>query len=255
LGSIGDFLNQIKNTIVTFSEMWKVYKSDKVIVGLSFIPLIIGSFFYYFVGAWFYSTLLSKGKELIEAQISSSGLGTFIYYIVSVILTVIMYFVINWTFVLIISLISSPFNDLISSRVEQKILNKPEPMSNTVSKAIKKLLATILNELKKISLILVLTVLALSLSLFTVLVPVSIFISAILLAITFLDYSWARNELKFNDCKQDVKSSLLEYSISGGFFLFMMSVPILNIIALPFAVIYFTIMYTNKIHKNKLESI
>jgi uncharacterized protein involved in cysteine biosynthesis len=130
----------------------------------------------------------------------------------------------------------------------------PEDVTASFKAAFGRIIKTIINEVKKISFIIFLTIVAFLISLFPLLVPVSVAIYAILLAFQFLDYSWCRHDLKLSKCLKDIKGSLIPYLLGGGFFLFLMSVPIVNILSLPLAVVFFTSLFTeNRQGDNLLE--
>lgn len=220
---------------------------DKINLTFAAIPLTIGTVLYVLLGKWMYGSVLESGREMIKNKISSGGWGDFVYWIITAIFTVILFFIINYTFVLVVSVIASPFNDLISSRIEK--LEKGEQtdtMGQSFSKMFAKIFKTVFNEAKKITVILFFTVLALLLSFFPFLVPLSLLISSILIAVQFVDYSWARHNLPAGKCFSDVRRNFFSYSLSGGMFLFLISVPIVNLVIPPIATAYFTLLYIRK---------
>ena len=234
------------NFIKAFGQAMSVMKNDKWIILLSFIPVGIGFALYYWLGAWMYGDVLTWGNEWVKESIASDTWGNVISWIVGIVMTVVLYFVISWTFVLIISIIASPFNDVISARVERAILGKSEEdVSDNFSNMFKRIFQILWNESKKIVFIIVLSVFGFLLSFIPFLVPVSMIISALLLAIGFLDYSWSRNNMKFSDCVGNLKGSLVSYMLGGIVFLFMIAVPVLNLFVLPYAVVYFTVLYAD----------
>ncbi|PIK14588.1 EI24 domain-containing protein [Halobacteriovorax sp. JY17] len=218
-------------------------KEDKVILLLSMIPVLIGIIAYYYIGNLFYVDFLDWGKNLVAEKISSSEWLSYISWIFTAILTVILYFLVSWTFVLFVSIISSPFNDIISGRVEKRLLGEPSPDFDT-DKFFKRMLKVLANEAKKILFILLLSILAFILGLFFP--PVSFAISALLLAVSFLDYSWSRKNLSFSDCVGSLRRSFLTYLFTGCVFMALISMPILNLFILPFAVIYYSVLFYTK---------
>ena len=125
----------IKDTIGSFLPAVKYIIKDKVNLLFTVIPLSIGTTLYFFLGKWMYGSVLDQGKALIKEKISQGGLGDFLYYLIMAIMTVVLFFVINWTFVLVVSVIASPFNDMISSRIEKLELGQiPDTMGESFSK-------------------------------------------------------------------------------------------------------------------------
>src|SRR5690606_10302870 len=234
------------NFIKAFGQALSVMENDKWIVVLSLVPVAIGVGLYYWLGSWLYGDVLTWGNEWVKESIASDTWGNVIAWFVGIVMTVVLYFVISWTFVLIISIIASPFNDVISSRVERAILGKSEEnVGDNFSQMFKRIFQILWNESKKITFIILLSLVGFLLSFIPFLVPVSMVISALLLAIGFLDYSWSRHDMKFSDCVGNLKSSLISYMLGGIVFLFLIAVPLLNLFVLPYAVVYFTVLYAD----------
>jgi len=114
--------------VSTFSQAFSIYRKDKFIIMLSMIPIVIGAILFYLLGAWMYGDLLASGKSFLSGYISSDGLLSFVSSLLIGIITVLIFVIINFAFVLIVSIISAPFNDLISTRVE-KIVKNEVPLS------------------------------------------------------------------------------------------------------------------------------
>jgi len=235
------------NIISCIGVALKMFKEDKWIPIFSLVPVIVGATIYYFLGGYIYGDVLNMGKAWIETSVNSSGWGSFLYYIMVGILTIGFYFLLSWTFVLVVSGIASPFNDVVSRRVEKVLAGEvPEDIAASLSRMSLRFLGTIVNELKKIAFIIVLSILALVVSFIPMLAPIGVVISAILLAVGFLDYSWSRHGMHFRDCVNDVRKHLFSYGIMGGVFLALISIPIVNLFLLPFGVVYFTVLFTDK---------
>lgn len=240
----------MKNFVKTFFDSLEVAKKDKWIIVLSIIPVMIGLLLFYYIGSWVFSDLKAWGDAYIKSKVDATGWGTFFGYLMIGILGAAFYFFINWFFVLAVSVIASPFNDLISSRVEKVFLGQEAlGIGESVGNMFSKIISTIKNELKKISFILIVTVFAFIMSLFPILSPVSIALSATLMAVSFLDYSWSRHSLPFRDCLNNVKKSFLSYLLGGIVFMGIVAIPFVNVICLPYAVIYFTILYCKSLDK------
>ena len=109
----------------SFSLSINLFRKDKAILLLSLIPIAIGSILYYLLGRWVLVDVLRKVGEWIQDLISGD-IGSIIYYIIFFTFSIIFIFLINWTFVLVVSIISSPFNDFISDRVEKRMNNDLE---------------------------------------------------------------------------------------------------------------------------------
>ena len=253
-------------TYVLRTSLRLIFKDWQVFIW-SFSPAAIGAFLYYLFGHWLYTDVLEMGKELIKRHISTPGIENVLYGGMIVVLTAFLFLLIHWTFILFISLIAAPFNNFLSSRVAAKVkgesLVEEKPQTTEVGnfspgpqarwfkrqmqrlgRGIKYVLCTFGTELKKIVLILLLTIIAWSFSLVPFLVPLSVVITMALTAVNFLDYSWGRDDLTFKGCFKNFKKGLGVNVVSGGIFLCLLAIPILNVFVLPLAVIYFTVLYT-----------
>lgn len=244
----------MKNALASFKPALKELTKNKVNFILTIVPVTIGIFIYFFLGSWLYGSVLSKGQELISSYISEGGFGTVVYYIVAAVVSILLFLLVNWTFVLVVSIIASPFNDLLSSRIEKSFLGQDnDKISEAFGGFFSNIFGIIFNELKKVSLILFLSIIAFLIGYIPLLTPISLFITVILLAMGFVDYSWSRHNIKFRDCLRDIKAHMWGYSLGGVFFFVLVSIPIINLIVSPLATSYFTLLWLeNNEHRNKI---
>ncbi len=234
----------LANSFKSIKPAYQLILKDKVSLLLALIPMVIGIFLYYFVGKSIYSSGISYGQGLIDQYISNGTFGQVLSFLVISILTIMMYFIVSWTFVIVLSLIASPFNDLLSSRIEKLLLNEKLPdFSSSLNKAISNFFQTILNEIKKIFFIVLLSLIAILLGYIPLLTPISVFVTVLLLAIGYVDYSWSRHSIEFKDCRKDIRKNLLSYSFGGGMFMVVVAIPLLNVIVPSLATSYFTILW------------
>jgi CysZ protein len=235
--------------IAAFRKSLNYIFRDGVNFSLAMVPILLGLSLYIYLGKRAYSDGMEWMRAMVTNHITAGSWGDFLYYILISILTIVVFFLISWTFVLVVSILASPFNDLISARVEraelgQKQLSFSDASSNMFSKFFK----TILNESKKILVIAILAIISMLFNFIPVLVPISIVLSALLLAIQFVDYSWSRHNLRFASCLQDLRSNWLRYIASGLVVLVFVSIPVINIFVTPIASAFYTILWV-KNHK------
>ena len=236
--------------IKNFGLSFKLIKEDKVLLLLSLIPILIGLLFYGILGGWVFTSVIPWGNELIQSWLSIDWLGSFLGWIVKALITILFFFVINWTFFLVVSLLASPFNDLISARVERKMLGESlGNISDEFKGVFSKMIFTLGNELKKVLFILVLSLLSFGLSFFPLLSPLTIFLQAVLVAINFLDYSWSRHDLTIKECLNSYNQNFINNTLKGLIGVGLLAIPGINVISLPILVISFSI----NIRINKLS--
>ena len=234
----------MSSPISSLGRSWKLMTANKTNILLSAIPVLFGIILYAFAGMQFYSYVAGQGESVISGYISSDTLGSVVAFVLKAILTIMIFFFTNWTFVMVVTIFAGPFNDILSSRIEKQI--KHEELWN-LSESLKlvgaKFFANLFNELKKISFIIFVGLIAFIIGYIPLLTPISIFLAILLLAVGFLDYSWSRHSVSFRSCVGDVRKHLIRYSIGGGVFFLLVSVPVVNLIVPPLATCYFTLLW------------
>ncbi len=227
-----------------FFKSLDIMKSDKKVIMLGLIPVILGFICYYFLGGYVFNDLQLIGKEYLSKYVDASGwVGSVFFGLITILFAVFM----NFTFFIFVSVIAAPFNDLISSRVE-KVYSQERDDSDAFSGILKKLPELFKNEMKKIGFIIILSIINVIVGF--VFPPASFVLAGLILAISFVDYSWSRNEMTFSECFIDVKKGFLPYLLGGVSFLFLIAVPILNLFFLPLAVVFFTVIFCELRKKN-----
>ncbi len=237
----------MKDFISTITDTISYIKRDKVNVILLLIPLLIGIVVYFAAGTLIYGSLYKLGMGYMTAWITSGTMGTIIAYLAKILFSILFYFLINFTFVLVVTVIASPFNDLLSSRIEKLYKEQEVEGIGTAFKNIfSKIVFVLFNELKKITFIIILTIASFILGYVPFLLPLSVVISGLLLAVEFLDYSWSRHDLAFSDCFKELKRNFIVYTISGLCFLVLVTIPVINLFVPALATSFFTLMYLKK---------
>ena len=157
---------------------------------LALIPIVLGISLYIWGGSYFVSETTVWVKSWVEGHISSDTWGSVVYYILMSFVTVLIFLVVNWTFVLFVSVMACPFNDLLSERIEKQYLGKEvELLSKSIGKLTFKLWKTLFNEIKKIILIISAVLFSFTLSFFPPLVPISYILTAFILTASFVQES------------------------------------------------------------------
>jgi CysZ protein len=233
-------LNRFNESLVL---TFKLLKEDKFALLLSMIPIIIGIVLFSFLGRWAYTDLFDYLKSVATPYFQSESLGFILSYIIAILIAVILYFLISFGFVVIVTLISSPFNDLLSERVQKKYflnipLLKPEKKNTLLG-----FIRFFFNEIKKLVLIIFLSIFAFILSFFPILFPFGVVLSGILFAINFLDYSWSRHDFTLRNCLVDFYQSGFLYILTGVVAIVFMAIPVINLLVYPLLNIVFTTQF------------
>ena len=226
------------------AKTFKLFMGDKKILLYALIPILIGMALYFFLGSWMLGDFYVIAKDFVAAKLNMDSEGWLSYAIMAG-LSVALFFIINWGFVLIVSIIAAPFNDLIVQRVKRDIIDrdlKPEGFFS-------RFFSIIANEFKKIGFIIFLGLIAFIFGF--IFPPIGMVIAFWLLSISFVDYSWSLEELTFKECLSNFKSNFISYTIYGAVFSFFISIPVINIIILPFGVTHYALTFYSKRKKSE----
>lgn len=190
---------------------------------------------------------------MFRGYIYTADQATLLAQVLTGVLIIFIFFVMSWTFVIVVGIIAAPFNSMLSSRIEKHLVqhgvdsNKAE----TFQKIGQGLGQTFKNELKKLILVAVVAAAAFLLHLFPLFYPLGVLLVAILLSVQFVDYSWSRHNLHFGSCLTDVLKNIIPYSISGFVFLLLVTVPIINAFVPALATSYYTVLWLFR--QNKIQ--
>ncbi|MBA2403138.1 MAG: EI24 domain-containing protein [Bdellovibrionales bacterium] len=190
---------------------------------------------------------------LFRDYIYTADQATVLAKILTVVLIIFIFFVMSWTFVIVVGIISAPFNSMLSSRIEKNlVLQVVDPDKKEAFQKIGQSLGqTFKNELKKLIFIVIVAAAAFVLNLFPLFYPVGIFLVACLVAVQFIDYSWSRHDMHFGACLKDLTLNIIPYSVSGFFFLLLVTVPIINAFVPALATSYYTVLWLHR--QNKIQ--
>jgi CysZ protein len=236
----------------SFPLAFKMIFKDPVNLLLSLFPTSIALALYFFTITTIYRNS-DRFVSMFRGYIYTSDQATLLAKILTAILIIFIFFVMSWTFVVVVGIIAAPFNSMLSNRIEKKLLqqvagpNKKE----TLQQIGQSLGQTFKNELKKLIFIAVVACIAFLLNLFPLFYPVGIFLVSVLLSVQFIDYSWSRHDMHFGACLKDITMNIIPYTISGFFFLLLVTVPIINAFVPALATSYYTVLWLHR--RNKIQ--
>lgn len=214
---------------------------------LAVVPTVISLFLYSFVVIWVFKSAKYIELFLMDILPSKDAAGI-LGIIMTGVLILFVFLVMSWTFVIVVGLIASPFNSMLSARIEMMLAGKPmgENRKQTIADMTKGLGKTLINEIKKLVFIIVVAAFAFVLNIIPVLYPFGLFLVSVLFAVQFVDYSWSRHEMKTGECMNDVSRNIIPYSLSGFLFLLLVTVPIINAFVPAIATSYFTVLWLKR---------
>ena len=221
------FPRLLRDSIKILFSDWKVFL-------LAMIPLVIGILLYVYMGKLLFMDFLNFLRVQGETYLGSGKLNATVYYVVMALLVVCSYFIVGWTFVLSVSILAAPFNSWLSGRVITLI------GGGSGQKQKPGFFSLVWSELKKVTLIVTLSLGAMIIAFIPFGAPISFILSAFLVSINFLDYPWSVQELGWKEIVKEIKGNTLVYFLSGAVFFLALAIPLLNIMIYPIAVIFFS---------------
>lgn len=208
------------------------------------IPILLGLMLY---SAFFFATfnwVINTLHPYLVHQFGIEQWSNILKWIFLGISTLLSLFLLNWTFVLLVTLLASPFNDWLSHSIEKEIHDIAA--INDEKYFLKNLIYFFANEFKKICFIAVLSIIAFIGSFIPLLLPLTIWLSFLLMSIQFSDYYWARHQFSFRNCIHSTLKNLIPFTLAGAFFFVIVNIPIINLIVPAWGTSYFTIFLTKK---------
>lgn len=209
------------------------------------IPLIINVTVLWFSWSW----LTNYSNDYINAYTSSTGFwASVLRYALVVVAFVIRVLAVVIMFIIVGSIAALPFNDFLSEKTDKLANNWVDPNPFNTLVFVKNLLVTLLQEIKRISIFLLILMPLFFVSFIPIIAPfaiaVKLLVTAMFFATDYLSYPLERRgTLLFKDKMRFAKT----YShISIGFGLAVTCIaliPLVNFLLFPLAVVGGTLMY------------
>ena len=200
---------------------------------IAVIPLVIGVLLYIYMGKLLFMDFLNFLRVQGEIYLGSGKLNATVYYVVMALLVVCSYFIVGWTFVLSVSILAAPFNSWLSGRVITLI------GGGSGQKQKPGFFSLVWSELKKVTLIVTLSLGAMIIAFIPFGAPISFVLSAFLVFHKLLRLSLECAELGWKEIVKEIKGNTLVY-FCQELFSSSFGNSLLNIMIYPIAVIFFS---------------
>lgn len=227
--------------------------TDPINLVLAVIPTLVALSIYVLaiIGIFQNSEVVTS---LVQNYVPEPVAGEWVGKLLMAIFIVFVFLIMSWTYVLVVGIISAPFNSMLSARIESILVGKKveENRKQTFREILYGIGRTFKNEFKKLLFIVLLTGLAMLLNLFPWFYPLGLFILALLIAVQFVDYSWSRHNMSFGACFRDTIANALHYAGAGFCFLIMTTTPLINSLVPALATSYFTVLWLDR--QKRIES-
>jgi CysZ protein len=240
----------MKDIFESFPIALRMIFKDPINLFLAFVPTVIALAVYMLTIVSIYRNS-DRVVSMFRGYIYTADQATILAKVLTAILIIFIFFLMSWTFIIVVGIIAAPFNSMLSSRIERKLTGNVtlDSKDETLKKISGSIGQTFKNEFKKLIFIVVLTGVAFLLQIFPLFYPVGVILVATLLAVQFVDYSWSRHNLHFGSCFKDVLLNIFPYVISGFFFLLLVAIPLVNTIVPALATSYYTVLWLHRQNK------
>lgn len=238
----------MKGVLKAFPVALRMILTDPVNFVLAVIPTIISLAIYLFTITGIYRNS-DRVASWFRGYVYTADQATIVARILTAVLIIFVFFLMSWTFVLVVGMISAPFNSLLSARIEQKLVQRiimDEDQKHALNEVRGSLARTFKNEFKKLIFLAGLAALTFVINLIPLLYPLGVFLVALLLAIQFVDYSWSRHNFHFLACLADCSRNALVYFLGGAIFLGLVAIPLINAFVPALATSYFTVLWLSR---------
>jgi len=220
--------------------------SEKKLRVFVIFPLIINILIFSFA----LSLLFNQLPSWIDSWLSFlPGFLSFLEYVLYPLFALTAVLVVYYTFSIVANIIASPFNGILSERVEQLVAGRvvePESLKEILAiipRSIGRELAKLAYYLPRVILLLIVSFIP-GLNIFA---PILWFLfGAWMMAIQYCDYPMDNNKVSFKDMLMRLKKQRLTSVGFGGLVQLGMMVPILNFIMMPVAVIGATLYWIDE---------
>lgn len=204
-------------------------------------PLAINLILYLLIGGFLveqFSRLLEWGMSLVPEWLS------FLVPLVWTMFAILSFVVVGYSFAMVAMIIGAPFHGLLAEKVAVELgyRNFDEPLTfkvlcRTTIRAIKRECVKLLYQLPRI-LIVVMLAFALSfIPVVNILAPLLTFAwAAWSMAIQIIDYPADNDQIEFRPMLLKMRKKRSQCLVLGGVSAFLMSIPVINLIAIPAAV-------------------
>lgn len=156
-----------------------------------------------------------------------------------------------YTFTLIANLLAAPFNGLLAERIERYLGGEMPRQSGGLKPLMGELLPSLLSELRKTGYFLLRAIPLLILFFIPWTSPLAPFLwivfSAWFLALEYGDYPMANHGLSFKEQRRRLRQTRFTALSFGGSLMLMMSIPLLNFLAMPVAVAGATLFWRERL--------
>ena len=219
---------------------------NRSLLPLALFPVIINTILYTVFLAvslkYFYGWLTGLLPQ------SEAWYWAVLLYVLMILFGAALILAVVFTFTAVANILASPFNDALSAKTEELATGRQDDRSFSLAAVIKEAGRTVVEELKKIAFYLAAIAVLLLVNMVPLVGPVLYsvlfgLLTILWLALSFLDYSFARHEMRLKDKLGFIKKSFRPSFGYGLGLTVSLAIPFFNLIALPAAVVGGTLLY------------
>lgn len=211
------------------------------------VPIIINTIvlsFVMFYGFSQYDAWLLAVRELLPDWLS------FISAMIGFLAAIVIFALSIYCFSIIANIISSPFNALLSLKIEEQLTGKIEGTNPNMFLVLSR---TIVREMSKLGYFLPrifgLMILSLIPGLNTIAPFAWILFGAWMMAVQYADYAADNNELSFKDLRKRMNDNTFQSLLFGIIVYFVIAIPLVNLVVIPISVAGGTVFWIEHLKK------
>jgi len=241
------------NPAIGISYLFKALPllTQKGIKSYVIIPLMINIVFFS-MGIYFG---FSYFGEYMDKMLDTSGLWSWVAYLVDIIKPLLYVFfgmtllvLIFYTFSILANIIASPFNSLLSEATEKHLTGQNMDDSDNFEQIIKEIIPTIVMEIKKLLYMLLWSIpFLILLFVIPIIGPIIWFLfTAWMMSLQYMDYPMGNHKLNFSE-QRSLQGKQRLFSLGfGGVTMGASMIPFVNFIIMPTAVIAATMIWLDQ---------
>tara|TARA_R110002072_G_scaffold36181_2_gene106591 strand:+ start:38359 stop:39081 length:723 start_codon:yes stop_codon:yes gene_type:complete len=211
------------------------------------IPLLVNILIFGSLITWGFS-YISDAMDSMLSRIPSWL--NFIRWILWPLIVITVSLATGFLFTTIALIIASPFNALLAEKAEELITGGPVDSLEGFGAAVLAIPKSILRELAKLVYYIPMALFAVLLSFIPGLGAIAwLILAAWMMSIQFVDYPMDNHQLSFSDVKEAVRRRRLSSMGFGGLVALCASIPVINFIVVPAAVVGATLLWCEELNQ------
>ena len=175
----------------------------------------------------------------------------FLSWIIGVLAGIVIFTLTIYCFSIIANIIASPFNAILSEKIEERLLgkssSKPSSIFLVLTRAVGRELSKLVYFLPRLLGLIFLSVIPAV----NAIAPVAwILFGAWVMAVQYTDYAADNNQISFGELRRRLRENLFQALMFGLIVYFILAIPLMNLVLIPVAVAGGTVFWVKRLNSN-----